>query len=317
MKLIQSLALGLGLGMGLALLAQGAQAQDKLKVAIGQRGVYENSISELGQDKGFFKKHGLVLELLYTQGSGETQQAVISGSVDIGIGVGTHSVMGAFSKGAPIRAIGSTITGAYEFWYVRADSPIKSFKDVGEKTVAYSTAGSSTMMMVAAMQKQFDVKAKPTATGSPPATYTQVMSGQIDVGWSAPPLAYQAVMEGKTRVLVPGRDIVAFRSQSIRVVAANAGDLDKRRDVYKRYMDAYRETIEWMYSDPTSIEAYAKWAEVTPELAKKVRDEFLPRELVNPDRVDGLDAMVEDAVAYKLLAAPLSKEQLSTLFVKP
>ncbi len=317
MKLTQSLALGFGLSMGLTLLAQGAQAQDKLKVAIGQRGVYENSISELGQDKGFFKKHGLVLELLYTQGSGETQQAVISGSVDVGIGVGTHSVMGAFSKGAPIRAIGSTITGAYEFWYVRADSPIKSFKDVGDKTVAYSTAGSSTMMMVAAMQKQFDVKAKPTATGSPPATYTQVMSGQIDVGWSAPPLAYQAVMDGKTRVLVPGRDIVAFRSQSIRVIAANAGDLDKRRDVYKRYMAAYRETIEWMYSDPTSIEAYAKWAEVTPELAKKVRDEFLPRELVNPDRVDGLDAMVEDAVAYKLLAAPLSKEQLSTLFVKP
>lgn len=313
MKLTHSLALGLGL----ALIVQGAQAQDRMKVAIGQRGVYENSISELGQDKGFFKKHGLVLELLYTQGSGETQQAVISGSVDVGIGVGTHSVMGAFQKGAPIRAIGSTITGAYEFWYVRADSPIKTFKDAADKTVAYSTAGSSTMMMVAAMQKQFDAKVKPTATGSPPSTYTQVMSGQIDVGWSAPPLAYQPVMDGKTRMLVPGREIVAFRNQSIRVIAANAADLEKRRDVYKRYMAAYRETIEWMYTDPTSIDAYAKWAEVTPELAKKVRDEFLPRDLVNPDRIDGLDAMVEDAVAYKLLSAPLSKEQLSQLFQKP
>ena len=60
MKITHKLALGLGL----ALLAQGAQAQDRMKVAIGQRGVYENSISELGQDKGFFKKHGLVLELL-------------------------------------------------------------------------------------------------------------------------------------------------------------------------------------------------------------------------------------------------------------
>ena len=124
-------------------------------------------------------------------------------------------------------------------------------------------------------------------------------------------------MDGKTRVLVPGRDIVAFRNQSIRVIAANAGDLEKRRDVYKRYMAAYRETIEWMYTDPTSIDAYAKWAEVTPELAKKVRAEFLPRELVNPDRIDGLDAMVEDAVTYKLLSTPLSKEQLSTLFQKP
>ena len=71
------------------LLAPGAWAQDKLKLAIGQRGNWENSVSELGQDAGFFKKHGLVLELLYTEGGGQTQQAVISGSVDIGIGVGT------------------------------------------------------------------------------------------------------------------------------------------------------------------------------------------------------------------------------------
>jgi NitT/TauT family transport system substrate-binding protein len=72
-----------------------AFAQDKLKVAVGQRGVWENAVSELGQDAGIFKKHGLQLEVLYTQGGGETQQAVISGSVDIGIGVGTHGVMGA------------------------------------------------------------------------------------------------------------------------------------------------------------------------------------------------------------------------------
>jgi NitT/TauT family transport system substrate-binding protein len=297
--------------------ATGALAQDRLKVAVGQRGVYENSVSELGQDKGFFKKHGLQLEILYTQGSGETQQAVISGSVDIGIGVGTHSVMGAFQKGAPIRAIGSTITGAYEFWYVRADSPIKTFKDASDKTVAFSTTGSSTMMMVAAMQKQYGVKVKPTATGSPTSTYTQLMSGQIDVGWSAPPLAYQAVMDGRTRLLVPGRDIEAFRNQSIRIIAANANDLAKRNDVYARYLAAYRETIDWMYSDPTSIDAYAKWAEVTPELARKVRADFLPKEIVNPDRIDGLDAMMEDAVAYKLLTAPLTQEQLAVLFQRP
>ena len=66
----------------------GAAAQDVLKVAIGQRGAWENSSAELGQNQGIFKKHGLNLEILYTQGSGETMQAVISGSVDIGVGIG-------------------------------------------------------------------------------------------------------------------------------------------------------------------------------------------------------------------------------------
>jgi NitT/TauT family transport system substrate-binding protein len=309
-------ALVLGLACS-TLAAFGARADDQLKVAIGQRGVYENSISELGQDAGFFKKHGLVLDILYTQGSGETQQAVISGSVDIGIGVGTHGLMGAFAKGAPVRAIGATMTGGYEFWYVKADSPIKSFKDAAGKTVAFSTNGSSTNMMVNAMQKQFDVKVKATATGSPTSTYTQVMSGQIDVGWSAPPLAYAPVLDGKTRILVPGKDIAAFRDQTIRVIAANAGDLEKRRDVYARYLDAYRETITWMYSNPASLDAYAKWAEIPRDMAQKVRDEFLPKENLDPGRMSGLDAMMEDAVTFKMLPAPLTKEQVATLFQKP
>src|SRR3979411_3405376 len=105
-----------------------ARAEDALKVAIGQRGVYENSISELGQDRGFFKQRGLVLELLYTQGGGETQQAVISGAVDIGIGVGTLGAMGAFAKGAPVRVLGGTMRGAYEYWYVPAAPRVKTLR---------------------------------------------------------------------------------------------------------------------------------------------------------------------------------------------
>ena len=83
--------------------AASALAEDMLKLAIGQRGNWENAAPELGQKAGFFNKHGLTLELLYTQGAGETMQAVISGSVDIGVGVGTAGVLGAYAKGAPVR----------------------------------------------------------------------------------------------------------------------------------------------------------------------------------------------------------------------
>ena len=102
-------------------------AQETLKVAAGQRGNWDTSVSEIGKRAGIFKKYGLDLDILYTQGSGETQQAVISGAVDVGIAIGTIGAMAAYSKGAPIRIIGSEITGAQDlFWYVRADSPIKT-----------------------------------------------------------------------------------------------------------------------------------------------------------------------------------------------
>ena len=57
-----------------------ASAEDKLKIAIGQINNWENQAPTLGQDAGIFKKHGLVLENIGTQGAGETIQAVISGS---------------------------------------------------------------------------------------------------------------------------------------------------------------------------------------------------------------------------------------------
>ena len=99
---------------------QRRSAQDTLKLAIGQRGNWDTSVSEIGQRAGIFKKHGLVLELLYTQGGGETQQAVISGSVEIGVAAGIMGVISAYSKGAPVRIIGAETTGAQDmFWYVR------------------------------------------------------------------------------------------------------------------------------------------------------------------------------------------------------
>ena len=142
----------------LLLTASAAFAQDALKLAIGQRGAWETSISELGQEAGIFKKHRLTLELLYTQGAGETQQAVIAGGADIGISAGTFGALAAFSKGAPIRVIGATMTGGSDlFWYVLANSPIKSMKDAAQKTVAYSTTGSSTHQTVLAFGKHFGV----------------------------------------------------------------------------------------------------------------------------------------------------------------
>src|SRR5437762_13502119 len=104
--------------LALALTASIAFAQDTLKLAAGQRGNWDTSISEVGQRAGIFRKHGLVLEILWTQGAGETQQAVISGSVDIGVGVGIMGVLSAYAKGAPVRVIGAETTGATDLsWY--------------------------------------------------------------------------------------------------------------------------------------------------------------------------------------------------------
>lgn len=292
-----------------------ALAEDTLKLAIGQRGNWENAPPELGQKAGFFKKHGLALELLYTQGAGETLQAVISGSVDLGIGVGTAGVLGAYAKGAPVRAIANSMTGADDlFWYVPAASPIKSIKDAGGKTIAYSTSGSSTNLAVLAFIREFGVPAKPVATGSPAATFTQTMSGQVDIGWSSPPFGVEALQQGRIRIVVRLSDVPAFRNQTVRLMIANTATAEQRRDVIDRYLQAYRETLDWMYSDPAALKAYADWVNVPESLAKEVRDQFFPKENLRLDRLSGLDTAMADAVSLKFLPAPLTKQQQDELF---
>jgi NitT/TauT family transport system substrate-binding protein len=72
-----------------------ASAADQLKIAVGQREIWHGAPAALGERAGIFRKHDLDLELLFTSGSGETMQAVIAGSVDIGVAAGTLGVMGA------------------------------------------------------------------------------------------------------------------------------------------------------------------------------------------------------------------------------
>ena len=308
-----------------ALLASAAPApaqdapSDRLRVAVGQLGLWAVDGPRLGQRAGIFKKHGLVLDIFGTSGGGETLQAVISGSADLTVGIGTAAVLRAYSKGAPIRIVGANFTGAGDlYWYVRADSPIRRLADAGDKTtIGYSASGSSSHNVVLAFARELGIKAAPTATGTQPATLTQVMSGQIDIGWSAPPFALKELAEGKIRIIANGNDAPSMRTQTVRVDMVNANVLKERNDVVLRFVRAYRETLDWMFSSPDAIRIYAEQMNVPVELAATTRDKFQTREAMRNDRLSDLDAVMVDAVQLKFLDRPLSKEQLAELIQIP
>jgi len=301
-----------------ALNASGASAEDTVKLAIGQRGNWDTAVSDIGQRVGIFKKQGLLLDIVYTQGSGETQQAVISGSVDIGIAAGVMGVLSAYSKGAPVRVIGAETTGARDlYWYVRADSPIKSLKDTDGKVLAYSTNGSSTHGIVTAFMKQYNLKAKPTAMGGPATNLTAVMSGQIDVGWAAPPFGLDQLDKKEIRVIATGNDAEAFKGQTVRLNIVNSEYYKVHKDIVARYMNAYRETIDCMYQNEKCLKIYAEWLGISEAKARRTRDDFFPREAINPDRITGLDTIVNDAVDLKFTTSPLSRDQLADLIQIP
>ena len=312
-------ALKFGACLALALAASPALAADTLKLAIGQRGLWDSAIAEIGTQAGIFAKHDLELQVFYTSGGGETQQAVISGSADIGVSPGTLGVLGAFAKGAPIRIIAGEATGTAEYYFVKADSPVqKDFKGVRpEMTLAYSTNGSGTHITALRFMKDYGFAAKLVATGNVPATFTQVMSGQVDIGFSTPPFGLDALAEGRSRLIALANDLPSVRNQTVRVTIANANDLAKRRGVHDRFIRAYREAIDWMYANDAAIEAFARYAAIAPATARTVRDRFYPKAMLQLDRVEGMAELMQDAIAFKYIPAALSQQQLDELLQLP
>jgi NitT/TauT family transport system substrate-binding protein len=296
-----------------------ARADDTLKVAIGQMEAWAQQPPILGQQAGMFKKYGIVLENFGTQGAGETLQPVISGAADIGIGIGTVGVMRAFSKGAPVRIFGASFTGVADiYWYVKADSPIRQLKDATDKdTIAYSTNGATSHSVVLAFGAELGVKAKPTATGGLPATLTQVMSRQIDIGWAVAPFGLKEIEDGKIRIIANGNDVASMRGQTVLVQTVNTRLLIERKDVFLRFVRAYRESLDWIFTDPQAIQLYSAQNKVPEHLIKQTAEQFQTRQGMQFNTISGTDAIMADGVKLKFLDAPLTKEQLIELIQIP
>ena len=294
-------------------------AAEKLKVAIPQKGFWDSSWVEFGEAAGFFKDAGLEVEVFYTEGGAQTIATVASGSVDIAMSNGIAGAIGAYVKGGestPYRIIAAEMTGAHElFWWVKADSAIKNLKDADGKTVAFSSPGSSSNLILLTLLKDAGSKAKPTPTGGVPGTYTQVMTGQIDVGWSVVPFALKDVLDGKARIIAKADEAKALANQTIRANLANVNSLKTKRETLTKFMQVIQKSIDWAYGPghDQAIEIFAKNMKVSTDIAKKAVDEFYPKSAMQIGEIKDLDRSLQDALDYKFIASAKTAKDVAGL----
>ena len=301
--------------VALAALAVSSAGAETLKVAVSQRGFWDSTMVDIAEKQGFFKDAGLQIEILYTEGGASTLTPLLAGSIDVAMSNGILGVIGAYSKGAPVRVISAEGTGAADaFWYAPTASGIKSLKDTSGKTVAFSSPGSSTNLILLQLVKQAGSTPKLVPTGGAPATYTQVMTGQIDVGWSVPPFALKDLQEGKIAIIARGNDVEAIRAQTVRVNVANANALKEKRQAFVNYVKALGRAVDWAYSSPDALLNYAAIAKVPLDQAKMTREEFYPKEALQLAEVKGLDVTLQQALDFKYIAKPMTKDEVAPLF---
>jgi NitT/TauT family transport system substrate-binding protein len=294
-----------------------AVAQDVLKIAVPQRGAWDTSVSEIGERAGIFKKHNVNVELLFTGGGAEAQGAIISGQLDIAVSVGISTVLGIYAKGGPVRIFSAETTGQPDiYWFVPAASPAKTLADLKGKTMGYSVAGSSSHAALLALLAQENVDAKPTPVGGVTPSFTAGMTGQIDAAWSTIPIGLKEIDEGRIRVIARASDVKILQNRTVRVNMTSAATLEKKKDLVDRYMAAYRETVDYMYSSPEALVTFAEIAKVPLAVAQKIPS-LVPKSALNPDQIIGMDAIMAEAVATKFMAAPLPKDKIAELVQMP
>jgi NitT/TauT family transport system substrate-binding protein len=290
----------------------------KLKVAIPQKGFWDSSWVEFGEAAGFFKEAGLEVEVFWTEGGAQTIATVVSGSVDLALSNGILGAIGAYVKNGdatPYRIIGAQMTGAHElFWYVKSDSPYKSLKDVPEgKTISFSSPGSSSNLILLTLLRQAGSKAKPLAVGGAPSSYTQTMTGQVDVGWSVVPLGLQDEADGKIRIIARAREAAELQNQTIRVNLANTESLKTKRAAIVKFMQVYQRAVDWAYTNPKAIDMFAANMKVSRAVAEKGVKDFYPKSAMQIGEIRDLQRSLKDALDYKFIPSAKTPQDIAGL----
>jgi NitT/TauT family transport system substrate-binding protein len=294
-----------------------ASAAERVRVATGGKGAWDASAAWLGQQAGIFAKHGLDVEISYTEGSGKALEAVITGSIDVALGVSVPSLIGAVVKGAPVVMICGIFTGLSDtLWYVRADSPIKSVKDFTENTsVGYSGAGAYSQIAGLALLDQAGVKGKMIAAGSNAGALTLVMSSQLDVGYDGNGgMGVPEFQRNEVRIIANGEDVEIFRGLTVRGFATSKSFLADHRDVLIRFLRAYQETIDWMYKDHKAVEIYAQEFSLPVEEVTRLMPTFYPKSAFGIQPVNGIERSVEQGLQFNRISEQPTPEQLAAAF---
>src|SRR5690242_18176746 len=248
-----------------------AQAMEKVKVATTFLGLWDTSQPTFCKDRGEFSKAGLDVDIISTRGGSENVQAVTAGGMDIGYSPGANAVLAAYMQGAKIKIISTEFIGQNDtYFYVKADSPLKSIDDLSGKSVAYPRPGGASEGVLLGLKAERNIDFKAVATGAMDATFTMVMTKQVDVGYSIVPNQLDLVNKGEIRVLFSGDDVTSLKDISGRVIIASTDFAQKRHDVLVKFMQVLDGCISWAYAHiDESSKAYAALNKIDAATAAK------------------------------------------------
>jgi NitT/TauT family transport system substrate-binding protein len=310
---LRTVIIGIGLLLGAV---RTVAAAEIVKVAVPERGEWNTSFTQLGLQQGFFQQQGLVVEIIHVANESSLEKALISGDADIAVAARFPDILAAWINGAPIKVISPESTGAPDiFWFSRTGGPIRSMADLHAQPVGYGEPASLSFFVLTALLKQAGINdARPVSTGTADNGIPMVFGAELAASWGGPLAAVKDLLAGEVSLIGRGNDSPLVRNQTMRVNVANAKFLARHRGDVLGFLEAYKKSVDWAYSMPVALQAYAKLSDQSVEFAKYIVKEFASKASNQLDEVKGEDRVLVEALAAKRIPHALTHQDIEGIY---
>ena len=207
----------------------------------------------VGVKKGFFKDVDIDVKIASGRGSTDSISKIATGNSDIGLSDLVALLMAKAQNDVPVSAVYSIFSKAPHAFFVPESSNIYSVKDVAGKRIATSPYTSSNVFLPLLLDiNNVDPDSIQLIKADAGALNPMLLSENVDVviSWITDTIIYQqqAASANKKLRILPWYDAgLEFYSTSI---IASDRFLDSKPDVVKRFLSAYKKSIEYTWEYP-------------------------------------------------------------------
>lgn len=252
-------------------------SEGSVTVSVGVIPIVDVAPLYLGIKQGFFSAEHIKVQPKLQSGGSVITSSVLSGSLQFGFS-NTTSLIIAASKGLPVKMISAGVAAdkdvqkGYDAVVVKADSPIKTAKDLNGKTISVNGLNNVGPLTIntALTKAGADYKSVKYTEVQFPSANAALQQGRVDAAFVAEPFLSQGLAQGERVILYPFEQTAP--SYTVSTYFTTSKYAEAHPDVVDRFVRAMNKSLAYAQSHPKAVRGIVPtYTKVPAEAAAKIR----------------------------------------------
>lgn len=251
---------------------QPAQIPAKIKLGLSVANTFEFLPAYVAEDKGYWKKRNLEVEIIALPGDSKLHEAMAAKSIDVGLG-SSGGAAAAILRGVP-ETIVAALDDSLKLFVLIVNNDIKDVKDLKGKTIGITAPGSLTEFVMRTLAKnqgwqKDDIKLLPLGSFQP--NMAAFKTGQTQGFVWTYDGGYTVIEQGLGKVLLSFGDVLP--EFIFEVVIAQNDLIQNKPDVVQRFLAGLYEAIAFMKANKDyTVDIFEKKMQFNKAVGTKVYD---------------------------------------------